>query len=127
MTRPTQFDVFLCHNSEDKHFIRDIARQLRAHNLTPWLDEEQLIPGRDWLDILEQDIAVIKTVAVFVGEKGVGPWQRREISAFLREFVELGTPVIPVLLENAPEQPKLPLLLKNMTYVDFRRQELRSI
>lgn len=123
MTRPAQFDVFLCHNSEDKRFIRDIARQLRAQNLTPWLDEEQLIPERDWLDILEQDIAVIKTVAVFVGEKGVGPWQRREISAFLREFVKQGTPVIPVLLENAPAQPQLPLLLKNMTYIDFRLQE----
>ena len=123
MTRPAQFDVFLCHNSEDKPFIRDIARQLRAQNLTPWLDEEQLIPGRDWLDILEQDIERIKTVAVFVGKAGVGPWQRREISAFLREFVELGTPVIPVLLKNTPAQPKLPILLKNMTYVDFRKQE----
>jgi formylglycine-generating enzyme required for sulfatase activity len=123
MTRPAQFDVFLCHNSEDKRFIRDIARQLRDHNLMPWLDEEQLIPGRDWLNILEQDIALIKTVAVFVGEKGVGPWQRQEISAFLREFVELGTPVIPVLLGNAPAQPKLPILLRNMSYVDFRRQE----
>jgi len=123
MTRPVQFDVFLCHNSEDKPFIRDIARQLRAQNLTPWLDEEQLIPGRDWLDILEQDIERIKTVAVFVGKAGVGPWQRREISAFLREFVELGTPVIPVLLTNTPAQPKLPILLKNMTYVDFRKQE----
>ena len=123
MTRPAQFDVFLCHNSEDKPFIRDIARQLRAQNLTPWLDEEQLIPGRDWLDILEQDIERIKTVAVFVGKAGVGPWQRREISAFLREFVELGTPVIPALLNNTPAQPKLPILLKNMTYVDFRKQE----
>jgi formylglycine-generating enzyme required for sulfatase activity len=58
-----------------------------------------------------------------VGKAGVGPWQRREISAFLREFVELGTPVIPVLLANSPAQPQLPILLKNMTYVDFRRQE----
>jgi formylglycine-generating enzyme required for sulfatase activity len=118
-----QFDVFLCHNSEDKPFIRSIAQQLRAHNLTPWLDEEQLMPGRDWLDILEQDIGRIKTVAVFVGKAGVGPWQRREISTFLREFVELGTPVMPVLLANAPAKPQLPILLKNMTYVDFRRQE----
>jgi hypothetical protein len=118
-----QFDVFLCHNSEDKPFIRSIAQQLRAHNLTPWLDEEQLMPGRDWLDILEQDIGRIKTVAVFVGKAGVGLWQRREISTFLREFVELGTPVMPVLLANAPAKPQLPILLKNMTYVDFRRQE----
>jgi GUN4-like/TIR domain len=118
-----KFDVFLCHNSEDKAFIRDIAQQLRAQNLVPWLDEEQLIPGRDWLDILEQDITKIKTVAVFVGRSGLRPWQKREVSVFLREFVERGIPVIPVLLKNALEQPMLPILLKNMSWVDFRRQE----
>jgi len=126
MTRsptPEKFDVFLCHNSEDKAFIRGVAQQLRAQALVPWLDEEQLIPGRDWLDILEQDITKIKTVAVFVGSSGIGPWQRREISAFLREFVERNTPVIPVLLHNAPKEPQLPILLKNLSWVDFRRQE----
>jgi formylglycine-generating enzyme required for sulfatase activity len=123
MTRSPQFDVFLCHNSEDKPFIRDIAQRLRAQSLVPWLDEEQLLPGRDWLDILERDVERIKTVAVFVGKSGLGPWQRWEVSAFLREFVEREIPVIPVLLPNAPQQPQLPILLKNLSYVDFRRQE----
>jgi GUN4-like/TIR domain len=118
-----KFDVFLCHNSEDKVSIRDFAQQLRQQNLVPWLDEEQLIPGRNWLYSLEQDIPKIKTVAVFVGRNGLGPWQKQEISMFLNEFVRRGTPLIPVLLKNAPKQPKLPPILENMTWVDFRRRQ----
>lgn len=40
--------------------------------------------------------------------------------AFLNEFVERKCPVIPVLLGNTPQQPKLPIFLKGHTWVDFR-------
>ena len=45
--------------------------------------------------------------------------------AFLSQFVDRGCPVIPVLLESAPKQPELPLFLKEMTWVDFRKPESR--
>ncbi len=32
------FDVFLCHNSDDKSAVIEIANQLKARNLKPWLD-----------------------------------------------------------------------------------------
>ncbi|NET38496.1 MAG: TIR domain-containing protein [Cyanothece sp. SIO1E1] len=32
-----QFDVLLCHNSEDKPAVSQIARQLLQHGLRPWL------------------------------------------------------------------------------------------
>jgi hypothetical protein len=64
---------------------------------------------------------------VFVGKKGrkkfIGPWQEMELEAFLREFVNRSCPVIPVLLSNAPKQPKLPIFLKGMTWVDFSKQD----
>ncbi|MEH2395549.1 MAG: GUN4 domain-containing protein [Nostoc sp.] len=62
----------------------------------------------------------IKSAAVFVGSSGLGPWQSTEMRAFLNEFVERGCPVIPVLLKNTPQQPKLPIFLKGHTWVDFR-------
>jgi hypothetical protein len=34
------FDVFLCHNSEDKPAVREIAQQLVREGITPWLDEK---------------------------------------------------------------------------------------
>jgi hypothetical protein len=57
---------------------------------------------------------------VFVGGAGVGPWQEQELYGFLREFVSRHSPVIPVLLTDAPDQPELPIFLRAMTWVDFR-------
>ena len=118
---PTQFDVFLCHNSKDKSVVKDIALQLKQRGLRPWLDEWQLRPGLPWQRALEQQIDSIGAAAVFVGPDGMGPWQQMEQEAFLREFVNRGCPVIPVILPGVQKQPDLPKFLKGMTWVDFRR------
>ena len=118
-----QFDVFLCHNSEDKPAVIQIAQQLRQNNLKPWLDVWELQPGAIWQYSLEQQIEHIGAAAVFVGQQGLGPWQSEEIYAFLQEFIGRKCPVIPVMLADAPQQPKLPIFLRNRHWVDFRLQE----
>jgi len=118
-----QFDVFLCHNSEDKSAVIEIAEQLRQSNLKPWLDVWELQPGAIWQFELEQQIESIGAAAVFVGKEGLGPWQSEEIYAFLQEFIRRKCPVIPVMLHDAPKQPRLPIFLKNRHWVDFRLQK----
>ncbi|MGH7492676.1 MAG: toll/interleukin-1 receptor domain-containing protein [bacterium] len=117
------FDVFLCHNNKDKPAVKKIAEQLQRQRLKPWLDEWQARPGVSWLRLLEDHIAKVKAAAVFIGSDGLGPWQQQEIDALLREFVRRQCAVIPVLLENAPAEPTLPLFLNNMTWVDFRKTD----
>jgi hypothetical protein len=117
------FDVFLCHHGQDKPAVKQIGEQLKLHGILPWLDEWELRPGLPWQRRLEEQISQIKTVAVFVGNSGVGPWEHQELDAFLREFVRRSCPVIPVLLPGAPQEPALPVFLKAMTWVDFRIQE----
>ena len=114
------FDVFLCHNSEDKPNIRRIAEKLRQEGLNPWLDEERIRPGTPWQRALEEQIENIKSAAVFVGKNGIGPWHRMEIDAFLREFVSRNCPVIPVILPDCENVPDLPVFLRGMKWVDFR-------
>ena len=118
-----RFDVFLCHNSADKPAVKAIARALRGRGVLPWLDEWELPPGQPWQPLLEKQIGQIRSAAVFVGLAGVGPWQEQEIYGFLREFVARRSAVIPVLLDNAPSAPALPIFLRAMTYVDFRLRE----
>jgi hypothetical protein len=118
-----EFDVFLCHNWADKASVRRIADRLEEHGILPWLDERELPPGQPWQQLLEQQIARIRSAAVFVGAAGVGPWQEQELYGFLREFVSRRNPVIPVLLPDAPDKPELPIFLKAMTWVDFRQQD----
>ncbi len=119
MNQP-QFDVFLCHNSKDKPEVIEIANELKKRGLKPWLDKWELRPGLSWQILLEEQIEQIKSAAVFVGSSGFGPWQNQEMRAFLSEFVERECFVIPVLLRNTSEQPKLPIFLKGNTWVDFR-------
>ncbi|HEX5734746.1 MAG TPA: TIR domain-containing protein [Blastocatellia bacterium] len=124
---PVYFDVFLCHNSADKSEVKHIGQMLKDRQIRPWLDEWELRPGVPWQKLLEQQIEKIKSVAVFIGSQGIGPWQRQEIDAFLREFVDRNCPVIPVLLPTAPTTPDLPLFLRGLTWVDFRGQESDAV
>lgn len=118
---PRNFDVFLCHNSEDKAEVREIAARLRAHDIQPWLDECEIRPGSDWQSALEEAIERISAAAILVGPSGFGPWQNRELKAFLNEFVRRKCPVIPVILAGCKEAPKLPLFLQELSWVDFRK------
>jgi TIR domain len=44
-TKAEVFDVFLCHNGEDKPAVREIAQSLVKAGIKPWLDEDQIRPG----------------------------------------------------------------------------------
>jgi TIR domain len=55
------FDVFLCHNSEDKPAVREISQKLVREGIKPWLDEEQIRPGTSRQTALEQQIESIST------------------------------------------------------------------
>jgi repressor LexA len=56
--------VFLCHSSGDKLSVRQLYRRLKACNLDPWLDEENLLPGQDWENeirkaVREADVVIV--------------------------------------------------------------------
>lgn len=120
MTRTNQFDVFLCHNSEDKPFVRKIARQLRERNLNPWLDEEQLRGGDVLSDVMDEISQDIEAVVVFIGGKDLGGWQKREIAGFVHDSVKREIRVIPVLFDSARE---VPFFLRGGIWIDFRQPE----
>lgn len=117
------FDVFLCHNSADKPSVKKIGEHLKESGLLPWLDEWELPPGKPWQELLEAQIGSIQSVAVFVGPDGIGPWQNMEMRAFLSEFVDRKIPVIPVLLPDCEDAPSLPIFLRTLTWVDFRKDD----
>jgi hypothetical protein len=116
-----RFDTFLCHNSEDKAAVIRIGRQLRKDGIQLWLDEWELRPGVPWQSSLEAEISNIPSAVVFIGASGMGPWQLLESEALLREFVRRGCPVVPVILPDAPSTPQLPVFLRGMMWVDFRK------
>jgi len=94
--------------------------KLSGNALQPWLAEEELIPGRDWQEALEEAVRTVPAAAVLVGRDGIGPWEDREMRACLLQFVDRRIPVIPVLLPGAARKPALPLFLQAFTWVDLR-------
>jgi len=100
--------------------IKEIADGLSVEHIKPWLDEAEIKPGIFWHDDIGHQIGTVKSAAVFIGQHGVGPWQRREIVALLDEFDRRGCPVVPVILSSAPPNASLPWSLKGLHCVDFR-------
>jgi hypothetical protein len=117
-----EFDVFLCHNWEDKPAVRRLAQRLREYGLRPWLDERELRPGIPWQPMVEDVIAGIPAAVVIVGPGGIGPWQNQELAAFLRQFVRRRCAVVPVLLPGT-DHLDLPLFLDGLTWVDLSAVE----
>jgi hypothetical protein len=113
------FDVFLAHNNADKPQVVAIADALKQRGLYPWLDIEQIPPGRWFQDVIQQAIPKVKSAAVIIGTKGLGRWQALELRSFISQCVEGGLPVIPVLLPGVTDLPPELLFLKELNWVHF--------
>ncbi len=119
----SQFDVFLCHNSQEKSQVEKIREQLRAQGIFAWLDKYDFEPFRPWQKQLDEIMPRIKATAIFLGSSGVGPWQDLEVQGFLQEFVERDLRMGLVILPDCPDEliQKIPRFLKTTHYVDFRQ------
>ena len=93
-----------------------MVEALKTRDIEPWLDQEQLLPGRPWLPVLEAGLDACGAIAVLIGPNGLGPVQQTEMSAALDQARRNGKPVIPVLLRDAAD---LPPFLAQYGYVDL--------
>ncbi len=121
------YDVFFCYNSKDKSIIIKLAEKLKEIGITVWLDVWELRPGLSFQDAFNNIVGKVKSVAVFFGKNGIGPWQNEEQKAFIIEFVNRKVPVIPVILKECEVEPEIPTLLRDKTYVDFRKADPNPI
>ena len=102
---PGEYDVFLAHNAKDKPIVLQIGRLLMRRGIYPWIDIQQVPPGRWFQDVTQAAMTKVKSAAIFLGPHGVGRWQAVEIRAFISQCLERGIPVIPVLLPSVTEIP----------------------
>jgi len=115
------YDVYICYHDEDEDEVFKIGEQLKARGILPWFDILARA-GKLRRRQQEEQIEKIPAAAVFVGQHAVADWQVRQMYSFLEQFVERECAVIPVLLPDAPQKPKLPVFLANFGWVDFRKK-----
>lgn len=116
------YDVFLAYNSTDRPSVEALARRLRVAGLEPFFDAWHLVPGHPWQEGLEEALLKSRACAVFLGTRGLGPWQHEEMRVALEVRVrDAGFRVIPVLLPGAPEPkaPPFPVFLRRLTWIRF--------
>ncbi|HEV3073956.1 MAG TPA: toll/interleukin-1 receptor domain-containing protein, partial [Thermoanaerobaculia bacterium] len=114
------YDVFLAHNAHDKPAVLALARHLRRAGIYPWLDIEQIQPGRWFQDVINAVIPRVRAAAIIFGARGLGRWQALETRTFITQCVEKGLPVIPVLLPGVDAVPAELLALRELHLVRFQ-------
>lgn len=113
--------VFLCHNSSDKPFVRDLNEALSQCEIETWFDEKNVPPGGVWQDVLSSEIETVCGCIVFFGPNGLGPWQDLEMKQLLMQFVERGCFIIPVVVgDDVNASIDVPLFFKNFQVTDLR-------
>ena len=114
------YDVSLSYNRKDLHSVSELSKYLQKQGLSVWLSDDEPLSGLPWQDLLEIGFRESRSVAVLIGQDGLGPWEDTEVRTALVQAVKDNCPVIPVLLPDAPNVPHLPFFLADRTWVDLR-------
>lgn len=109
--------IFLCHASEDKKFVEDLAKDLMKFGLEVWYDKFEMKVGESLLEKINAGITGSGYFAVILSPRSVNkPWVKHEIqSAFAKKFIDKDFHILPILYEVC----EMPLYLAGMLYADF--------
>ncbi len=113
------FDLFLAHNSLDKAQIRAIAARLKQRKLRPWIDEEQILAGRSFQNMILYAVPRVRAAAVFVGPNGLGEWQQEEVEMLMDKCKKENKPLFLVRLPGLKEIPQELGFLEQKHWVSF--------
>jgi repressor LexA len=121
---PRRMRVFLCHSSGDKLSVREIYQRLKARDLDPWLDEENLLPGQDWEQEIRKAVRAADAVIVCLSHGSISKhgYVQKEIKFALdisEEKPEGSTFLIPLKLEECV----IPERLRRWQAVKYFEQE----
>lgn len=82
------YDAFIAYNSSDLPAVQGWTERLIARKLKLFFDKNDGIPGTDSQMTIEQALSLSRCCVAFVGDGGVGPWQREEVRIAVRRMVE---------------------------------------
>lgn len=64
--------VFLCHASADKPDVRVLYKRLISDGVDAWIDEEKLLPGQAWREVIPKEVRNSDIVIVCLSKHSVG-------------------------------------------------------
>ncbi len=113
--------VFLSHNSNDKPWVRDLAKRLSNDGVVVWLDEAELNIGDSLIERISEGIEQMQFVAAVLSNNSISStWVQKELSlAMSKEIKGKQVTVLPLLIEKCT----LPPSLADKLYADFTNPE----
>jgi len=117
--------VFLCHQSESKPFVRELAYKLKLVGIDSWVDEAEIGPGESIIrrigeGIQEECDALIATISPLALDSG---WVKEELD--LGKYAEItrdGFQLILILVEGV-EPHQLPAYLAGKNHIVWSGHE----
>jgi transcriptional regulator with XRE-family HTH domain len=94
-----QYDVFICHASEDKEdFVRPLAERLRLQHLQVWYDEFSLSIGDSLTEKIDEGLKKSRFGIVVLSPSFFKkPWAKRELKGLTaREMAEKADLILPI-------------------------------
>ena len=93
-----QYDVFICHASEDKEsFVRPLAEALRSLGVSVWYDEFSLEIGDSITRQIDKGIAGARFGIVVLSRSFIGrPWPEHELRGLVNRDVEEDLKILPI-------------------------------
>jgi hypothetical protein len=111
-------NVFLCHSSDDKWFVREVWSDLLNAGHKPWLDEYEIKVGDSIVQKIDEGTREAGALVLFLSKSSIqSSWVLREwSSALARQLSKRNIQVLPALVEDC----EIPSILSDVKYADFR-------
>ncbi|MDP1676399.1 MAG: COR domain-containing protein [Bacteroidota bacterium] len=111
-----QWDVFICHSSQDKGILKKVTDDFKKKGITYWIDEEQINPGDNIIDKITDGLQKSRSILPCISSNQLkSGWSRYEYQSILSRIIS-GTAkqkIIPFILDNTLDEG-IPLLLNNL-------------
>lgn len=107
-----EWDIFLCHASEDKEFVRLIFNSLTEFGLSVWFDEAEIQPGEIFRKEIEYGITHSKYAVAVISENSLNKeWPRMELNQLFVKARQENLKIFPIWYNVTQEmiKQKLPL------------------
>src|SRR6516225_2356039 len=117
------YDVFLCHSSQDKEWVRQLAGRIDAEmyngrHLRSWFDEQHIQAGNRLRPELEAALDASLFVALVLSAASIqSRWTAFEWNYFSKLHPKGGA-IIPLILEKSAKDD-LPIEFRDLVHIDF--------
>lgn len=111
-------NLFLCHSSADKPFVKQVYLDLGRAGHKPWLDEFEVGVGDSIVSKIEEGATEAGALILFMSKAAAeSNWVKREWnSALARQLSRKDIKIFPALIEDCT----LPSILADIKFADFR-------